>query len=343
MIDLLPDPDTISAISARIFDVTKRQSFWSALTTLTIAAIIFYRYFGRRSSFRRYLHFLFPRQIWLHSSALTDVKVAFAAGFTTWISKALLGITISAFAIILSGSITATFGPFSSQFSSHPLSLILLGLIAFLLQDFALYLTHYIGHKWPPFWAFHRLHHSAEVLTPITAKRNHPLYNLVERTMQVLLVAPMQAMMLIFWQDGIADQVVLVTNIGYGLFALAGSNLRHSHIWLSFGPLEYIFISPAQHQLHHSKAPEHWDKNFGVVFAIWDWMFGTLVLAERKRQRIKLGLAGEDKQPHPGLVDAMLEPFSYCKNAISQSRGAKWIGKAQGPRKVTLGDIAKVD
>ena len=36
------------------------------------------------------------------------------------------------------------------------------------------------------------------------------------------------------------------------LFNFAAANLRHSHIWISFGRFEKIFISPAQHQIHHS-------------------------------------------------------------------------------------------
>lgn len=42
----------------------------------------------------------------------------------------------------------------------------------------------------------------------------------------------------------------------------------------------HIFISPAQHQIHHSLAHKHWDENYGEVFAIWDWAFGTLYVPE---------------------------------------------------------------
>ena len=56
-----------------------------------------------------------------------------------------------------------------------------------------------------------------------------------------------------------------------------GSNLRHSHVGIQYWKwVEYIFISPAQHQLHHSIAKEHHDKNFGAALAIWDWLFGSL-------------------------------------------------------------------
>ena len=62
-------------------------------------------------------------------------------------------------------------------------------------------------------------------------------------------------------------------NIFIFLFNVFGSNLRHSHIGISYWKwLEFILISPAQHHLHHSVSKEHHDKNFGVSLAIWDWI-----------------------------------------------------------------------
>ena len=61
------------------------------------------------------------------------------------------------------------------------------------------------------------------------------------------------------------------------------ANLRHSHVWITYGRImERLLISPAQHQIHHSKNKVHFDRNFGVVLAIWDGMFGTLELAGKK-------------------------------------------------------------
>lgn len=81
------------------------------------------------------------------------------------------------------------------------------------------------------------------------------------------------------------DKVDLLTVIGVNVivfsFNVAGSNLRHSHISIKYWKwIEHIFISPAQHQLHHSLAKEHHDKNFGASLAIWDWIFGSLHYSE---------------------------------------------------------------
>jgi sterol desaturase/sphingolipid hydroxylase (fatty acid hydroxylase superfamily) len=50
----------------------------------------------------------------------------------------------------------------------------------------------------------------------------------------------------------------------------------HSSVRLSYGPLNYLIVTPQNHRLHHSIEPEHIDRNFGERLAIWDWIFGTL-------------------------------------------------------------------
>ena len=74
---------------------------------------------------------------------------------------------------------------------------------------------------------------------------------------------------------------LLGANIFSFLFNVAGANLRHSHIWISYGRLvERVLVSPAQHQLHHSIDPRDGNANFGAVLAVWDWLGGGFRLAE---------------------------------------------------------------
>ncbi|MBT3659004.1 MAG: sterol desaturase family protein [Rhodospirillaceae bacterium] len=69
-------------------------------------------------------------------------------------------------------------------------------------------------------------------------------------------------------------------------------------VWLDYGPLSYIFISPAQHQIHHSRLPEHRDKNCGFAFAFWDALFGTLYVP-KDREVFPMGLGdGTDGEWH---------------------------------------------
>ena len=53
-------------------------------------------------------------------------------------------------------------------------------------------------------------------------------------------------------------------------------HLGHSTTKIIFPkPFSYVFASPSLHWLHHSTNPNHFEKNFGRVFCIWDRLFGT--------------------------------------------------------------------
>ena len=94
------------------------------------------------------------------------------------------------------------------------------------------------------------------------------------------------------FEGPLVEITVWGSNLGYFAFYVFGYNLRHSHIWLPYPRgLSHIFISPAQHQIHHSTAPRHYDKNFGFLFAFWDWMAGSLYVPASK-ESIEFGLTG---------------------------------------------------
>jgi len=140
---------------------------------------------------------------------------------------------------------------------------------AFIISDFAGYWVHRAFHcGW--LWEFHKVHHSAPVMVPLTASRVHFLEKIVGRLVDLVLLGAYAG---IFWYacGGEISRYTLfgVTYLVFIFNALA-SNLRHSHVWLSFGPrLEHILNSPAQHQIHHSDAPRHFHKNFGTNLSIW--------------------------------------------------------------------------
>ena len=78
--------------------------------------------------------------------------------------------------------------------------------------------------------------------------------------------------------------------------------------------MEHVFISPAQHQLHHSIAEEHHDKNFGAALAIWDWLFGSLHLSEIEKN-ITYGLGESDNGPET-IGDMYFKPFKDISKIV---------------------------
>jgi sterol desaturase/sphingolipid hydroxylase (fatty acid hydroxylase superfamily) len=47
-------------------------------------------------------------------------------------------------------------------------------------------------------------------------------------------------------------------------------------------PIEYIFVTPSHHRVHHSTNHQYIDKNFGSTLIIWDRMFGTFEAEEEQ-------------------------------------------------------------
>ncbi|MEE4155201.1 MAG: sterol desaturase family protein [Erythrobacter sp.] len=253
------------------------------------------------------LGWLVPRSIYLHPSHLVDLKI-----FLFGRIVAALGV----FQVVAVASFLAAFlaslGPtISNTQQLHPL---VTALLLLAVADFSTYWVHRAHHQSRIIWPFHALHHSAEVLTPLTLYRKHPIYDLISAGVRALLLGLLQGCLLLLIGQQPTVSTIAGANLFYVLFNLTGANLRHTHVWLSYGPLlEHVLISPAQHQIHHSRAPQHHDRNYGEVFAIWDWMFGTLYVP-RENETIEFGLADEHGNPlpqrHVSLATALAVPVA---------------------------------
>ena len=51
----------------------------------------------------------------------------------------------------------------------------LYSMVLFVMWDLSRFLLHMCMHRIPQLWAFHQVHHSAEILTPLTFYRIHPV------------------------------------------------------------------------------------------------------------------------------------------------------------------------
>lgn len=158
----------------------------------------------------------------------------------------------------------------------EPLVVVLYSVVLFVAWDLSRFLVHLAMHRIPALWAFHQVHHSAEVLTPLTFHRIHPVESWLYQLRGTVVTAAVVT--LFFWlfrEQASTWELLGVPALGLVLNVLMG-NLRHSHVWLPFPePVERWLISPAQHQLHHSAQPEHFDSNYGTWLALWDRLAGS--------------------------------------------------------------------
>lgn len=296
-----------------------RNGLLALLAGWIIGAFAFRHYFGQENfSLRAYLAHAFPRRVYWSRSFALDVQIFLLGRLlepARWIA---LVASVSATALALAAGLEGLLG----KVDLGPPGPVMTGLFAVVLLlafDLGTYVTHRLSHQVPVLWAFHRLHHSAEELNPLTLERKHPVYTLLGMLIDCAVVAPLQAV--VIWLFGSAASVTVLglANLGFVAFAYCAASLRHTHIWLSYGPvLDRILVSPALHQIHHSSAVRHFDRNYGEVLAIWDWMFGSLYLPQG-REDLTFGIGDEDVQPHTNLANAMLEPFAYAWKALRRA------------------------
>jgi sterol desaturase/sphingolipid hydroxylase (fatty acid hydroxylase superfamily) len=283
----------------------------------------------RRFGLRDFFRFCFPGSVWKQPSAWLDVRFFL-------VDVMLMGIGASAVAVVSGAAIAHETQSFvSGLFDSPPLasvggayaSVVMCTVVIVLLADLFSYLVHLLQHKVKFLWEFHKVHHSAPVLHPLTSYRQHPV-DTIMNTWSYTLAGGLGtgiATALFGLFPGLA-KIMGITFIMF-LFNLLFGNLRHSHVWLAWPPsLGWIFGSPANHQIHHSSEERHLDKNFGGVFAIWDWMFGTLYLP-REREVFRMGLADGTGTEYSSILRLYGLPFvKIFRNTASRLRRGRALG-----------------
>ena len=142
------------------------------------------------------LGFWFPKRIYTHASAIVDYKFFFVNRLVFPIFLAPFVLGSAAVSGWTAGVLESVAGAPEAALAPGPAVNLLLTALAIVAFDAGLFVAHYLQHKVPLLWEFHKVHHSAEVLTPITVYRMHPVDDLLSGT-----------------------TVALTTGLVYGVFA----------------------------------------------------------------------------------------------------------------------------
>ena len=182
-------------------------------------------------------------------------------------------------------------------------------------------------------WEFHKTHHSATSLTPLTVLRTHPVEALIFAIRSAVVQGTSIGVFVYFFADQVDLFTVLKVNVFIFLFNVAGANLRHSHISFRYWRwLESILISPAQHQIHHSTRPIHFNKNYGAMLALWDKWAKTLHYSSS--QPVDFGLHANQQKKQHGLYCLYISAFvAIYKSSI---RSVKKIRKKSSKIRIFL-------
>ncbi len=274
------------------------------------------------------LGFVLPVHLFLHPSSLLDVRLLVARALlgALFFVPAVWSAQLVAVKLALGLSALLDRGPLADV--SRGWAVAGFSVAAFLLRDLTRYGVHRAAHRLPVLWALHQVHHSAEVLTPLTLHRTHPLEALIMRGASALAVGLAAGVSSWAFHGRIAAwEIAGVEALGF-VWTAAGANLRHSHVWVSYGrALEHLLVSPAQHQLHHSVDPRHHDRNFGEALAFWDWAFGTL-LVSGPRRRLEFGLAPGVRNHGHSVASLLLDPVLAV---LGRVRGVSSTGRTPSP------------
>ena len=313
-----------------LFDPRKRV-YWGYLISGCVIALLWLM-LVRRRSFAGALRTFFSPESWLSRSASSDYTLMLInSAVMKLIAPRLLtqiGVSVALFSVLHDW-----FGgrPLIGEAMPSWLVAVVFTLTLFVLDDFSKYVVHRMLHRLPVLWAFHKVHHSATSLNPFTVYRTHP----VEGVVFILRAAVVHGSCIAVFVFFLGDKVSLTTVLGASVFSFAfnalGANLRHSHVDLGFWkPLERLFISPAQHQIHHSTSDVHLDKNFGVALALWDLMFKTHCYSTPGAD-LEYGVRGESSVRIHSLGALYVKPFRDAVNACYPQGKAVTSGSATVP------------
>ena len=192
-------------------------------------------------------------------------------------------------------------GPARNVLAGLPLAAkIGLGLVVF---DFVSFLVHVGLHRSDVLWNVHKVHHSSLQLDGFATTRTHMFENLVR-------FVPAQAALFII---GIPAHIVAPTVA----IAAAYGVSNHSNLGTRARWLEAVFVTPRLHRRHH--VPQTTQNNFGVIFTIWDRLFGTLVRRDTTADE-RFGVPGEIDSYPQRFAPAFREPAIQLRQSAAHSR-----------------------
>lgn len=295
------------------------------LFTSLMFAYLVYRFQGNKALIgplpnnheKGFIKFLFPSYVWREKSAWLDVRYFFVHQLVRYSIYGTFLFTIYQWALQVGSHYEKNFSlPLSGLDEIYIAAIFLI--VNALLIDFLGYATHYAQHRFPLLWEFHKVHHSAEVMHPLTNYREHPVDNFLYATILALGLGTLTVVFYSIFGRIPESKTIIGVGIATFVFNMLAYNLRHSHIWLRWpGVLSVLFGSPAHHHVHHSKHPDHINKNFAFMFPFWDKIFGTYCMPNSNVD-VDFGLAQPDLELN-SVWNLYFVPFKRVSHLLSSS------------------------
>lgn len=162
-------------------------------------------------------------------------------------------------------------------------------IICLLVVDFIWYWYHRLGHEVRFFWAVHSLHHQSEEFNISVGFRISIFQSILRGTFWLLLPTL-----------GFSPELILSVLVFHGLYQLP----LHTRVIPKIPYLDWIFVTPSNHRVHHGVNEPYLDKNYGGVLMIWDRLFGTYA---EETEEVDYGIT--DKPGNLGFIQSHLYGF----------------------------------
>ena len=301
-------------------------------TVVLAAAFTFLHQTEGRFSVRAFVAYALPQDVLRHPSARADALfwvcrrlTAPLLAFPFVLTAAAVGLAVNAALVRLTGlNLHPTPG-------LSPGMLVLFTVTMLIAYDLSYYLYHVAQHNLPFMWELHKVHHSAEVMVGITASRIHPLDTLMNRIWDGVIPGIAYGLWMFFVLDPV-EALVFGINIYVLRNILMMDTVRHTHYQLSFGRvLDRVILSPHAHQLHHSVAEQHWNKNYGLMLCIWDRIFGTMI-DPKHGETFVFGLGGPESRKYQSLYGLYVLPLvNIARMSRRAAANAARLASAHAP------------
>ena len=133
-------------------------------------------------------------------------------------------------------------------------------LVCFVVVDFCRYWAHRVAHEQRFWWATHVTHHSSE-------QYNFTVSFRLSWTQHIKVIFFVPAALLGF--DPFVFFICMQIGVLYQFW------IHTELIDRMWAPIEFLFVTPSHHRVHHGSEEKYLDKNYGSTLIIWDRIFGT--------------------------------------------------------------------
>lgn len=171
----------------------------------------------------------------------------------------------------------------------------LIWLFGFIAWDHQFYWMHRIHHKIPFLWYIHEVHHQGEHYNLSLGIRNSWFSSLSSFPFYIPLAI-----------IGLPTEIFLaVSSINYII-----QFYNHTDLVKKTPILEWVFVTPDLHKVHHAVNRVYRDKNCGGTLNIWDRLYGTFQ-KQLPEEPLVLGLNNSYKTGNPFWANMI--PFLRSK------------------------------